>query len=169
METLLRKYEPVTEHQGVPTPASAKVMATSNPTPSGLIATYGTSSFSPPSRHCMSDDPQTQTETVAAADSNDKELNGILSGYSSGEIVELGLEEPLPPQEILEDLYEVCLSRRMYRTDPLQDSDLLPEYSPHVSYDQSIPVSGSHESVTKGASSNCIAVCNVDARGFHHK
>ena len=103
VETLLRKYEPGNDRQGVPPPASTNMTVDSNEIPSGLIATYDTSSFSPPSRHCMSDDPQTQVDPNASEISNEKKSNGLNDSFS-WEMVELGLEEPLPLQEILEDL-----------------------------------------------------------------
>jgi hypothetical protein len=54
----------------------------------------------------MSDDPQPQAHPDAAETSEAKKLNGPLGDKFSWEIVELGIEEPLPLQEVLEDLYE---------------------------------------------------------------
>jgi hypothetical protein len=54
----------------------------------------------------MSDDPQAQAHPNTAETSEPKKLDNQLGDNFSWEMVELGLEEPLPPQEILEDLYE---------------------------------------------------------------
>ena len=81
-------------------------MANNNELPNALLATYETTSSSPPSRPCMSDDPQPQAHPDTAETSEAKKLDGPLGAKFSWEIVELGLEEPLPLQEILEDLYE---------------------------------------------------------------
>jgi hypothetical protein len=64
----------------------------------------------------MSDDPQPQAHPDTAQTSEPKKLDRPLRDKLSWEIVELGLEEPLPLQEILEDLYEPRLSRRLCRT-----------------------------------------------------
>jgi hypothetical protein len=106
VETLLKKYEPVNETQSQPATVATNVTVDSEQIPNGLIATYGISSFSPPSRHCMSDDPQTQIHPAAAGISNGKKPDDLLIDNLWG-IVELGLEEPLPLPEILEDLYEL--------------------------------------------------------------
>jgi hypothetical protein len=81
-------------------------MANNNELPNALLATYETTSSSPSSRPCMSDDPQPQAHPDTAETSEAKKLDGLLGAKFSWEIVELGLEEPLPLQEILEDLYE---------------------------------------------------------------
>ena len=81
-------------------------MIDNNELPNALLATYGTTSLSPPSRYCMSDDPQPQAHPDVAGTLEAKKSDGSLGDEFSWEIVELGLEEPLPLQEILEDLYE---------------------------------------------------------------
>ena len=55
----------------------------------------------------MSDDPQPQAHPDIAETSEAKKLDDLLGAKFSWEIVELGLEEPLPLQEVLEDLYEL--------------------------------------------------------------
>jgi hypothetical protein len=50
-----------------------------------------------------------------------------------------------------------------------QHSNLLRENSPFRPHDPSVPVLGCLESITKHASSNSVAVCDVDARSFGHK
>jgi hypothetical protein len=54
----------------------------------------------------MSDDPQPQAHPDTAETSEVKKLDDPFGTKFSWEIVELGLEEPLPLQEVLEDLYE---------------------------------------------------------------
>jgi hypothetical protein len=100
VEALLRKYEPVNE-----TPA-INTLVDNNALPNALLATYGTTSLSPPSRHCMPDNPQPQAHPDTAQTSDGKKLDAALGDKFSSEIIELGLEEPLPSQQILEDLYE---------------------------------------------------------------
>jgi hypothetical protein len=106
VEALLRKNEPVNERQSAPKPTAINTMVDNNGLPNALLATYGTTSLSPPSRHCMSDDPQPQAHPDSAETSEKKKLDAALGNKFSSEIIELGLEEPLPPQQILEDLYE---------------------------------------------------------------
>jgi hypothetical protein len=117
VETLLRKYEPVNETQSPSITVATNVALDSEQTPVGLIANYGTSSFSPPSRHCMSDDPQTQAHSIATEISIEKKPDYFVNANFSWEMVELGLEEPLPEQEILEDLYELRLSWGIFPAD----------------------------------------------------
>jgi hypothetical protein len=106
VEALLRKNEPVNERQSAPKPTAINTMVDNNGLPNALFATYGTTSLSPPSRHCMSDDPQAQAHPDSAEASEKKKLDAALGNKFSSEIIELGLEEPLPSQQILEDLYE---------------------------------------------------------------
>jgi hypothetical protein len=106
VETLLRKYEPVNERQSAPKPTAINTMVDNNGLPNTLLATHGTTSLSPPSRHCMSDDPQPKAHPDTAETLEGKKLDAALGGKFSWEVIELGLEEPLPPKEILEDLYE---------------------------------------------------------------
>ena len=54
----------------------------------------------------MSDNPQPQAHPHTAQTSEGKKLVDALGDKFSSEIIELGLEEPLPSQQILEDLYE---------------------------------------------------------------
>jgi hypothetical protein len=104
VETLLRKNEPVNDTQSPPAAAASNATGDRKPMPNGLSATYGTSGFSPSSRHCMSDNPQTEAYPAAGEMSSDEKLDGLLDENSPWQIVELGLEEPLPLQEIIEDL-----------------------------------------------------------------
>jgi hypothetical protein len=106
VEALLRKNELVNERQSAPKPTAINTMVDNNGLPNALLATYGTTSLSPPSRHCMSDDPQPQAHPDSAETSEGKKLDAALGDKFSSEIIELGLEEPLPSQQILEDLYE---------------------------------------------------------------
>jgi hypothetical protein len=80
-------------------------MVDNNELTNALLATHETTSSSPPSRPCMSDDPQSQAHPDPAETSEAKKLDDLLGATFSWEIVELGLEEPLPLQEVLEDLY----------------------------------------------------------------
>ena len=106
VEALLRKHEPVNERQSAPKPTPINTMADNNGLPNALLAAYGTTSLSPPSRHCMPDDPQPQPHPDTAEASEGKKLDAAFGNKFSSEIIELGLEEPLPSQQILEDLYE---------------------------------------------------------------
>jgi hypothetical protein len=106
VEALLRKHEPVNERQSAPKPTATNTVVDNNGLPNALLATYGTTSLSPPSRHCTSDDPQPQAHPVSAETSEGKKLDAARGDKFSSEIIELGIEEPLPSQQILEDLYE---------------------------------------------------------------
>jgi hypothetical protein len=105
VEKLLKKYEPENESQKESATATANVIVDSNvetnQLPNSLITTYGISSFSHSSRHGFSDIHQPN-----APDILDDEKPDDLGGSFSWEMVELGLEEPLPLQEILDDLYD---------------------------------------------------------------
>lgn len=106
VEKLLKKYEPENESQKESATATANVIVDSNvetnQLPNSLITTYGMSSFS---QHGVSDIHQTQAHPNAP-DILDDEKPDNLGGSFSWEMVELGLEEPLPLQEILDDLYD---------------------------------------------------------------
>jgi hypothetical protein len=104
VETLLRRYQPVNETQSPPAAEASNATTDTKPVPDGPIATYGASSFSPPSRHCMSDKPQTPAHPAGGEISNDEKLDGLLDENPPWQIVELGLEEPLPLQEIIQDM-----------------------------------------------------------------
>lgn len=110
VESLLRKYEPNNEIISPATPAATNEMVNGKQMPTGLITAYGTSSFSPPSRNSVPDEPLTQAHPKTTNESDDKQTDDLLNANFSWEMIELGLEEPLPVQEILEDLYELRLA-----------------------------------------------------------
>lgn len=113
VESLLKRYEAARETTNVPAPATTSGVIDSKQMPAGLIGAYGTSSFSLPSRYCMSDEPPIEASPSASKGTDEKESDGLLSASFSWEMIDLGLEEPLPAQDVLDDLYELRLSLRM--------------------------------------------------------
>ena len=115
VETLLKKYEPGEEHRTESKTATADLNVDSNRILEGLVDAYGTSSFSPPSRLCMSDEPGTEARPGRTDVASKPKPDGMSHDTLSWEMIELGLDEPLPLQEILDDLYDLWPARTCFR------------------------------------------------------
>ena len=101
VETLLKKYEPADERSIESKTATMDLSFDNNRVSEGLIDAYGTSSFSPPSRLCMSDEPETQARPGRTDVSSEPKPDSLLHDTFSWEMIELGLDKPLPLREIL--------------------------------------------------------------------
>lgn len=88
---------------------------------------------------------------------------------TSWEMIGLGLEEPLPPQEIMDDLYEqnpVC--GMMAALTLLQISNILLQDPSHIARHTQTTVHGRSESISSSAPAGVSAIHYVDPSGFHH-
>lgn len=89
---------------------------------------------------------------------------------TSWEMIGLGLEEPLPPQEIMDDLYEQNLARSMVVALTLfQISNILLQDPSHTARHTQTTVYGRTEPFSSSAPAGLFAIHHVDPSRFHHR
>ena len=109
-------------------------------------------------------------EPLSMPDFSDPSVGNLMGDFGMGatddfswDMISLGLEEPLPSQDIIDDMYVFEAICEIVRLTEIQDPNLLREDSSIITNDPSSAVPGCNGSGTSHAPSSCPAVCDVDS------